>query len=65
MLYRNIKTGAEIEFSSEILAPDWKPVKELKAHEEAPIKEPSLVEPKETTPKAKKTKSAPKKRAKK
>lgn len=50
MIYRNVKTGAEILVNSEILAPNW----ELVSEAVAPKEEPS----KEETPK----KSAPKKR---
>ena len=65
MLYRNVKTGAEMLFSSVITAPDWVPVEktEPKALKEAPKKEPPKEEPKEVAPK--KSKSAPKKRTKK
>ena len=80
MLYRNIKTGAEMMFGSKISSPDWIPVErfEPKAPKEAPKPEPPKAEPikedppKEETPKkeapkaaAKKSKSAPKKRTKK
>ena len=39
MLYKNIKTGAEMMFSSKISSPDWIPVEkkvEVKAPKEAP-----------------------------
>ncbi len=75
MLYKNIKTGAEMMFSSKISSPDWIPVEkkvEVKAPKEAPKVEPPKAESlKEEPPKeepkaaAKKSKSAPKKRAKK
>lgn len=76
MLYKNIKTGAEMHFASKISSPDWIPVEtkeEAKAPKEAPTVEPPKAEPiNEEPPKeepkaaAKKSKSAPKtKRAKK
>ena len=75
MLYKNIKTGAEMMFSSKISSPDWIPVEkkvEVKAPKEAPKVEPPKAEslkeePPKEEPKAavKKSKSAPKKRAKK
>ena len=75
MLYINIKTGAEMMFSSKISSPDWIPVEkkvEVKAPKEAPKVEPPKAEslkeePLKEEPKAavKKSKSAPKKRAKK
>ena len=85
MVYRNIKTGAELISTSVIVSPDWtlvQPRSEVPAPKEAPIVEPPKAEPpKEDPPKkeipkeihkddppkaaAKKSKSAPKKRAKK
>ena len=75
MLYRNIKTGAERIFGSVITAPDWIPVEkkaEPMAPKEAPQPEPPKAEPKKEDPPkeepkaaAKKSKSAPKKRARK
>ena len=71
MLYKNIKTGAEMMFSSKISSPDWIPVEkkvEVKAPKEAPKVEPPKAESLKEEPKAaaKKSKSAPKtKRAKK
>ena len=58
MIYRNIKTGAEIITNSVISAPNWEQIKAV-APKEAPIVEP----PKEEPPKAEKVKSAPKKTA--
>ena len=76
MLYRNIKTGAEMMFGSKISSPEWIPVERIsepKAPKEAPKAEPPKAEPKKEDPPkeepkatAKKSKSAPKtKRAKK
>lgn len=76
MVYRNIKTGAEIITSSVIIAPNYVLVQglgELVAQSGAPIEELQAPEPEneeavtKQTPKAseKKSKSAPKKRTKK
>ena len=75
MIYRNIKTGAEIYSTSVIVSPDWileKPKSEVLAPKEAPKPEPPKAEPKKEDPPkeepkaaAKKSKSAPKKRARK
>lgn len=35
--YRNIRTGAEIEISSELISPDWQPVDDI---EDKPAEEP-------------------------
>lgn len=60
MIYRNIKTGAEIITDSVIQAPDWSLVTEKVAPKEAPKPEPPKTElPKEEPPKVEK--SAPKK----
>lgn len=61
MVYRNIKTGAEIITNSVIMAPNWKPMTEEVAPKEAPKPEPPKAElPKEEPPKVE-TRSAPKK----
>ena len=70
MVYRNIKTGAEIITNSVIIAPNWIKVTDKVTPKEAPIVEPPKEEPiKEEAPKEepvkeeapKVTKSAPKK----
>lgn len=76
MIYRNIKTGAEIISTSVICSPEWMLVEantQVSAPKEAPKPEPPKAEPKKEEPvkkeapraAAKKSKSAPKKRAKK
>ena len=71
MIYRNIKTGAEIMTKSTIISPDWIPVDD-KADKvapkveapkpEPPKEEPPVEPPKKATPKKE---SAPKKRSRK
>lgn len=63
MIYRNIKTGAEIITKSVIQSPNYILVEK----KEAPIKEPPIKESKQAEPKAEpkkvsKVKSAPKKK---
>ena len=60
MIYRNIKTGAEIITESVIVSPDWCPGTEKVAPKEAPKEPPKEELPKEEPPKVEK-KSAPKK----
>lgn len=71
MIYRNIKTGAEIMTKSTIISPDWIPVDD-KADKVAPkVEAPKPEPPKEEPPvepakkAAPKKESAPKKRSKK
>lgn len=72
MIYRNIKTGAEIMTKSTIISPDWIPVED-KADKVAPkVEAPKPEPPKEEPPKqepakkaAPKKESAPKKRSRK
>lgn len=71
MIYRNIKTGAEIMTKSTILSPDWIPVED-KADKVAPkVEAPKPEPPKEEPPvepakkAAPKKESAPKKRSRK
>lgn len=71
MIYRNIKTGAEIMTKSTILSPDWIPVDDkadkVAPKVEAPKPEPPKEEPPVEPPKkaAPKKESAPKKRSRK
>ncbi len=71
MIYRNIKTGAEIMTKSTIISPDWIPVED-KADKVAPrVGAPKPEPPKEEPPvepakkAAPKKESAPKKRSRK
>lgn len=71
MIYRNIKTGAEIMTMSTIISPDWIPVED-KADKVAPkVEAPKPEPPKEEPPvepakkAAPKKESAPKKRSRK
>lgn len=71
MIYRNIKTGAEIMTKSTIISPDWIPVDD-KADKVAPkVEAPKPEPPKEEPPvepakkAAPKKESAPKKRSRK
>ena len=71
MIYRNIKTGAEIMTKSTIISPDWIPVED-KADKVAPkVEAPKPEPPKEEPPvepakkAASKKESAPKKRSRK
>ena len=71
MIYRNIKTGAEIMTKSTIISPDWIPVDD-KADKVAPkVEAPKPESPKEEPPvepakkAALKKESAPKKRSRK
>lgn len=71
MIYRNIKTGAEIMTKSTIISPDWIPVED-KADKVAPkVEAPKPEPPKEEPPvepakkAAPKKESAPKKRSRK
>lgn len=66
MVYRNIKTGAEIITSSVIKAPDWEPWPKVSPKIEAPvIKEPQIDEEKPVTQAQTAPKKAIKKRTKK
>lgn len=71
MIYRNIKTGAEIMTKSTIISPDWIPVEDkadkVAPKVEAPKPEPPKEEPPVEPPKkaAPKKESAPKKRSRK
>lgn len=74
MLYRSLKTGAEINSDSEIKAPNWVPVEsviKVEPPKEEPKQEPEAIpeepkeEPQEEPKKAAPKKSAPKKRSKK
>lgn len=71
MIYRNIKTGAEIMTKSTIISPDWIPVDDkadkVTPKVEAPKPEPPKEEPPVEPPKkaAHKKESAPKKRSRK
>lgn len=71
MIYRNIKTGAEIMTKSTIISPDWIPVDDkadkVAPKVEAPKPEPPKEEPPVEPPKkaAPKKESAPKKRSRK
>lgn len=62
MIYRNIKTGAEIISNSVILAPDWEPKIEAVTPKETPAKESPEMEITNKEPQ-KVEKSAPKKAA--
>ena len=71
MIYRNIKTGAEIMTKSTIISPDWIPVEDqadkVAPKVEAPKPEPPKEEPPVEPPKkaAPKKEPAPKKRSRK
>lgn len=71
MIYRNIKTGAEIMTKSTIISPDWIPADDkadkVAPKVEAPKPEPPKEEPPVEPPKkaAPKKESAPKKRSRK
>lgn len=61
MIYRNIKTGAEIMTKSTIISPDWIPVED-KADKVAPkVEAPKPEPPKEEPPVEPAKKAAPKK----
>lgn len=61
MIYRNIKTGAEIMTKSTIISPDWIPVDD-KADKVAPkVEAPKPEPPKEEPPVEPAKKAAPKK----
>ena len=61
MIYRNIKTGAEIMTKSTIISPDWIPVED-KADKVAPkVEAPKPEPPKEEPPMEPAKKAAPKK----
>lgn len=62
MIYRNIKTGAEIISNSLILAPDWEPVTEKAPPKETPLPESPEMEISDKEPQER---SAPKKAPKK
>lgn len=66
MIYRNIKTGAEIMTKSTIISPDWIPVEDkadkVAPKVEAPKPEPPVEPAKKAAPKKE---SAPKKRSRK